>query len=800
MTEREADLQRAALELLDEALELPVDEQIAFVEGRDDVPDDVRKHALDLLRAGRGRPASLPTGGAGAALQSGDTSPPVLPGYRIIRELGRGGMGAVWLAEREGADFTHRVAIKLIKPGVLAETLVERFRRERQILARLNHPNIARLYDGGETSDGQPFIVMEFVEGRTLWEWLTDERPPLARRLAMVRQIAQAVEFAHQNLIIHRDLTPSNVLVTDAETAKLIDFGIARPQAEHDHVAQSAFSALSLTPGFAAPERARGEASTTLTDIFSLGRILALLIEHSGEPELIAIADRASAEEPAARYPSVGEMIEDIDRFGSHRPIDSFSTARRYRFGKFARRERRLVAASAAILLALVGGLGGTAWAYERSQRARATAEHRFAQLRALARFQLFDLYDRLDSVIGNTAARVELANRAQAYLLELAQSHSDDRQLQLETAQGFIKLAKIQGIPAHPNFGEPQQARDNLDRAEAMLEPLAAQGMADARSGLVVVNSYRSLLLAHADSKPKESRAAYERAERILAEVPEGERDWEWMNARRAQRLAALAWGDIEHDGAVMTAHANLLEREIGDWPKAKRGGYEEGFDRALVEMHRAIVRQNENTPESLDEAVRRYRSADRLFGAVEAKYPNDPQTLYWRGWNAYYGYAAAAMREDNAGAGVLLAQARTSAEHLLRLEEADHSLVTFAERLREAQAQFFSNTGRHDEAIALQEGIIAGREAHLGPDRRSRTLSDLAFGRAVLGAIYRQAGRREQACSNWIEADKLMAELAAREALSNYVGYLRPGLQANIVRCRAGAPVSEFQVLAQN
>lgn len=799
MTEIEAELHRAALELLEQALDLPSDARIAFVEGRTDLAEDVRRHALDLLRSDREQPAPLRTGGAGSALDDPDGPPPPLPGYRIVRQLGRGGMGAVWLAERDGADFTHRVAIKLIKPGVLAEALIERFRRERQILAQLNHPHIARLYDGGETADGQPYIVMEFVEGRTLWEWLTDERPLLVRRLAMFRQIAQAVEFAHQNLIIHRDLTPSNVLVADGEQAKLIDFGIARPQSEDDKAAQSTFSALSLTPGFAAPERARGEASNTLTDIYSLGRILALLVEHSAEPELDAIVARASAEEPAVRYPSVGELIEDIDRYGSDRPIDSFSTARWYRFGKFARRERRLVAASAAILLALVGGLGGTAWAYERSQRARETAEHRFDQLRDLARFQLFDLYDRLDSVIGNTAARVELADRAQAYLLELAESHSNDRQLQLETAQGFIKLAKIQGVPAHPNFGEPQQARANLDRAHAMLEPLAAQGMGGARSALAVVGSYRSLLLAHAESKPKEARAAYEQAERVLTGVPEAERGWDWMNARRTQRVAALAWGDLEHDNGVMAAHADLLEREIGEWPQAKRGGYEEGFDRALVEMHRAIVRQNENTPVSLADAVRRYRAADRLFGAVEAKFPNDPQALYWRGWNAYYGYAAAATQGDHSGAGVLLAQARTSVEHLLKLEEADHSLVTFAERLREAQAQFLANAGRYDEAIVLQEQIIAGRQATLGPDRRSRTLSDLAYGRAVLGAIYRQAGRRERACSNWIEAENLLAELAAREALSNYVGSLRPELQANIARCRAGAPVSAFEELAQ-
>ena len=801
MTEREVETERAAMELLEEALERPTADQIAYIESRLDVPETVRRQALALLSSDRDEPVSIQTGGAGHSLADASAVPPELAGYRIVRQLGRGGMGAVWLAERDGADFEHRVAIKVIKPGVLIEALVERFRRERQILAQLNHPHIARLYDGGETADGQPYIVMEYIEGRTLREWLGDERPPLASRLAMFRQIAQAVEFAHQNLIVHRDLTPNNVLVTASGQAKLIDFGIARPQVtEPDQALPSILSGLSLTPGFAAPERKSGAGSNTLTDVFSLGRILALLIEGAGEPELDAVARRAGADEPGKRYPNVGEIIDDIDRFERHEPVEVFSSARHYRFGKFVRRERRLVAATSAILLALLGGLGGTAWAYDRAERQRATAERRFDQLRDLARFQLFELHDELDNVIGNTTARIALANRAQAYLLELAESHSDDRQLQLETAQGLIRLALIQGVPAHPNFGELQQAGENLDRAQAILDPLAGQGMAEARTGLVLVHSYRSLFLAHAESKPKESQAAYELAGRTLLQVPEAGRGWEWMDARRAQRMAALGWGDIEHDNALMSRTADLLEREIAEWPSDKRGGYEEGFDRAIVEMHRAVVRQNEATPASLREAVRRYLAADRLFGAVEARFPNDPLVLYWRGWNAYYGYAAAATREDNAQADALLEQARSSVESLLKVEEADQSLVTFAEHLREAQAQFFANTGRSAEAIALQEQIIAGREAKLGPDRRARTLSDLAYGRAVLGGIYRQAGQREGACRNWIEAEKLMAELAGKDALSNYVGLMRPGVRGNIARCRAGAPVEEFTALAQS
>ena len=198
MTEREVETERAAMELLEEALERPTADQIAYIESRLDVPETVRRQALALLSSDRDEPVSIQTGGAGHSLADASAVPPELAGYRIVRQLGRGGMGAVWLAERDGADFEHRVAIKVIKPGVLIEALVERFRRERQILAQLNHPHIARLYDGGETADGQPYIVMEYIEGRTLREWLGDERPQIPSRMAQLPHNAHAVEDAHQ--------------------------------------------------------------------------------------------------------------------------------------------------------------------------------------------------------------------------------------------------------------------------------------------------------------------------------------------------------------------------------------------------------------------------------------------------------------------------------------------------------------------------------------------------------------------------------------------------------------------------
>ena len=462
-------------------------------------------------------------------------------------------------------------------------------------------------------------------------------------------------------------------------------------------------------------------------------------------------------------------------------------------------RERRLVAATSAILLALLGGLGGTAWAYDRAERQRQTAERRFDQLRDLAHFQLFELYDELDSVVGNTEARVALAQRAQSYLVTLAESRSGDPELQLDTADGFLRLARIQGIPAHPDFCEPALARANLARAQRIYAPLAEAGSARAHVGLALLEAYRALLLAHSDSKPAEAREALRRAETHLARIPTSSRDKDWMEARRNVRIAALEWGDLELNVDFIATNVAKLEADIGEWPRSMRGGYAEGTDRARALYYRAIVQHDLATDESTRRALDLYLQADHKFGEIENDHPNDPMTLYWRAWNAYYGYAVAAALEDDAVTGNLLEQARSSIERLLAVEAADNSLTTFDERLREAQAQWFANQGRPAQAIALMQQVIEGREAKLVRNRSAGNISDVAFGRAIFGTIHRQAGNRDEACANWIESEALMAELEADGALRGFVAKLRPGMQRNIARCQEGAPVETFTVLTE-
>src|SRR5688572_23420620 len=208
--------------------------------------------------------------------------------YRIVRELGRGGMGTVYLAERCDAQFDMRVAIKLIKRGMDSDAVLQRFRHERQILAGLDHPNIARLLDGGTTGDGLPYFVMEHVDGEPIDEYCRTHQLSLDQRLRLFRQVCAAVAYAHQHLVVHRDIKPSNILVTSDGVPKLLDFGIARLLDTHDDAPTmvTVFGAQAMTPQYASPEQLRGERVTTVSDVYALGVLLYELLTGARPYEL----------------------------------------------------------------------------------------------------------------------------------------------------------------------------------------------------------------------------------------------------------------------------------------------------------------------------------------------------------------------------------------------------------------------------------------------------------------------------------------------------------------------------------
>jgi len=363
--------------------------------------------------------------------------------FRILRPLGQGGMGMVFLATREEHDVTQTVALKLLRMDFVDPRLVERFRVERQILARLEHPGIARLITAGATDGGQPYFAMEFVEGISLLSHCRRNRCTLEERLRLFLEVCDAVEYAHQQLVVHRDLKPANILVTEEGRAKLLDFGVAKLLEAGDAGEGHTKTGGWFTPEYASPEQLRHQPVTTLSDVYALGVVLYELLagvrpfdfrglspsaieqqvshetpprpsERAGDQHLAralrgdldTIILKALAAEPARRYASVRELADDVRRFQENKPVRARPDRWVYRASKFARRHRAMVAAAGVVMFSLVGGLAAVTWQAAVASRARDRAEQALEESQSVSQFMaaLFQAADPT-RVAGDTAA-----------------------------------------------------------------------------------------------------------------------------------------------------------------------------------------------------------------------------------------------------------------------------------------------------------------------------------------------------------------------------------------------------------
>ena len=427
--------------------------------------------------------------------------------WRLVRRLAQGGMGAVYLAERADGHFEQRAAIKLIRGAPNAEMLAH-FTRERQILATLQHPSIARLLDGGATPGGQPYLVMEYVEGEPIDAYCADRRLPLDARLRLFEEVCGAVQFAHQRLVVHCDLKPSNVLVREDGTPVLLDFGIAR--ALESQRGPGAVESGYFTPGYASPEQLRGEAVTTASDVYSLGLILfeliagrkarvdtvdrtiALLGDASAQPsdlaadvpwkkriagDIDAIVLRATAAEPGERYASAQVLAEDIRRHREMRPITARTPTFVYRMSRLVRRRWPIFAAAGVVVLVIAG----FTWQLK-AERDRARAAEREARVQALAAEQVsaflvsvFDVSNPRLNQKRDVSARDVLDEGAERIQSELRDQPRVKAKLldTLATAYRFIgepaKSIELfrQGIDLHldPEVHEPLEAAAALSQ-----------------------------------------------------------------------------------------------------------------------------------------------------------------------------------------------------------------------------------------------------------------------------------------------------------------------------------------------
>jgi tetratricopeptide (TPR) repeat protein/predicted Ser/Thr protein kinase len=433
-----------------------------------------------------------------------DPPPESIGPYKILREIGRGGMGVVYLGERADGEYRKQVAIKLITSGRGDEAMIRRFRRERQILAHLEHNGIARLLDGGATAEGQPYFVMEYIEGLPLLQYCEANALPVAGRLRLFLEICDAVAHAHQRLIVHRDLKPGNILVSGGHP-KLLDFGVARVlDAEiSEEITQAGLPII--TPAYASPEQIRGGAYSVSVDVYSLGVIFFELLAGKRPYEvptgsmtemvrviceqqprrlteavderarrrlrgdLENIAAKAIEKDPRRRYSSVDEFAADIRRHLEGIPVRARRATLAYRTGKFLARHRLAVPAGLAAAVLIFAFAGTTWWEARR-------AERRFQDVRNLAHSVMFELHDSIASLPGATAARELLVARALEYLERLARESESDPSLGREVAHGYERIGVVQGAVYESNLGNYAAALDSLKKSDAILERLLAR------------------------------------------------------------------------------------------------------------------------------------------------------------------------------------------------------------------------------------------------------------------------------------------------------------------------------------
>jgi serine/threonine protein kinase len=462
--------------------------------------------------------------------------------YRLERLLGSGGMGSVYFAERVDGEVVQRVAIKLLRPSADSSRSRERFLAERQILANLSHPNIAKLLDAGHREDGQPYLVMEYIDGTTIDVFTAG----LGIRLtvSLFLKVCAAVSDLHRNLVVHRDLKPANILVTAEGEPKLLDFGIAKIL---DLISDPGATNMPvLTPNYASPEQALGGAASTATDVYSLGAVLYKLLtgapphrfEEDSGTDIVAVISsgkitppselapglkgdleivllKALRREPQERYATVEQFSEDLENYLESRPIRARRRDTWYQARKFLRRRWLPVGAVSVAIASLCAGVFV-------ANRERSIAQERFMQVRQLAS-RFIELHDDVAKLPGSTKIREKMVTTALDYLHSLSRSTDNNAKLLNEIGQVYEKVGQAQGAPGQPNLGRADDALESFRNAIGFESRAAALDPAY-RINLALLHSdfaYMAMVNGHLPESRRNLEAATSLLDQLRTESP---------------------------------------------------------------------------------------------------------------------------------------------------------------------------------------------------------------------------------------------------------------------------------------
>lgn len=673
-------VEREAISLFDDLLDIPETSRARWIDERTADPA-VKARLAELLEADR--VASLRTGGAALGLSGAAPLPERIGRYRITALIGRGGMGAVYRGQRDSGDFAHEVAIKLIKPGLLSDVLAERFRAERQTLATLQHPNIARLLDGGETEAGAPFIVMELIDGQPIDRWADANGLDTAARVRLVETAVDAVAHAHGRLVVHRDITPLNVLVQDDGTVKLIDFGIAR-----------------VVPEGAPP----ADGATTATDIAGLGRLLERLVP-APDPELAAIIARSQAPGDTA-YPTAAALGADLAALRLGQPISAMAGGEAYRLRKFVQRNRIAVGASALVAIALVAGLAVSLWSLQQTNLARREAEARFTETRGIANALLFEAFEAVSRVPGATRARETLAETATRYLDGLAAIPDAPADVRREAGLGYLRLARVKGGGTAASLGRNEDANALLAKASALLEPADGELPTDAAGAEALaelwvekagVDLYNNMEIARA-------RQLGERAEALTRPYARSTPALASLHARAIQVQGdSFGWDDDYPKALPQLERATTF---LASLPPAQQASPEilavRGPVLRLLAEAQHKLKQADAARATNEAAI----AANRALVAADPADPSASRKLIISLW-----YAAVVhrtnMRDREARAAI--DEALALARDRMQRDSSDLDAAKLLAIVLEVKTQTLADAGRRAETIAATDELMA-------------------------------------------------------------------------------------------
>ncbi len=664
------------------ALELETSARAAFLQSA--CGDDAALRAeADSLLAGSGEVIENFASDLDSTLQAANAetarSGQRVGAYEILSEIGSGGMGAVYLARRADQQFTKQVAIKILKRGTDTAEVLRRFRAEREILARLEHPNIARLLDAGMTDDSLPYFVMEHVVGTPMTDYCAARALGIPERLRLFAKVCAAVQFAHQHLVVHRDLKPPNILITAGGEPKLLDFGIAKLLDPSQTPVNTVAERQWLTPAYASPEQVRGDAVTTGSDVYTMGALLYELLAgvsphrfahtHPSPTELFRIVaevdplppsltaraqpnglripsdlDRivlkALRKEPAARYPTIGAFADDLVRFNNGLPVRARPATFGYRASRFVRRHRLAVAASVILLAVIALGVTSTVVSARRAQREAQRAALRFNDVRQLASSFLFELHDTIARLPGTTEARQLLVSRALEYLDKLAREGGNERELQIELASAYTKIGDVQGRPYTANLGESAGAARSYGKAIAITAPLAAQEQATTNARQTAAVAHLRLAAVQArlnqlDAAKENNRAALALGESLLRENPAQANQWRPLIISSHWGLgdAIQAGNHQRRDPALHRASLEEYRLALAfaeELIAAQPDSLENMFILAKSCSRAAIVSQlgvHTGDPVYFDEALALHARSVEMLGAMLRRQPGNAQ-----------------------------------------------------------------------------------------------------------------------------------------------------------------------------